>query len=87
MKALLLEGLKIDSLAHKLTRSQLQHRGSSLKSARHIWEEYKLINFRVRGGGVGVGATLSGVASASRHHCSFVESFLHPASRHIRHQI
>lgn len=40
---------------HKLIHSRLQHRGSSLKSSKHMQRGTKLTRFRVRAGGQGAG--------------------------------
>lgn len=59
-KVLLLKGPHKDSLPHKLTRSTLQCRGSSLKSTIDIRGETKLTNFRERAGGSGLSNPLPG---------------------------
>lgn len=67
-----LKGLDTDSLAYRITQSKLQCRESNLKSTMDIWRGTKLINFRVRAGGVGTEATpgMEVVAGASgRPHC------------------
>lgn len=70
------------SLTHKFTCFKLQHGDRSSKSARDIWGITELTSSRETTRGAGVGVALSGVRSAGRHHCSFVEPFSHPTSRH-----
>lgn len=72
---LLLRGLHMDLLIHKLTRSELQCRGSSSESTRDICRRTELTSFRARAGEVGVMKTLFRDRSTGRCHCSLVEPF------------
>lgn len=73
---ILLRGLCMDSLTHKLTCSGLQCRGSSSPGDRAIWGGTELTSFRTRAGVAG-----------GRTALSFVEPSPNPASKENRNKL